>query len=176
MSSSQNIPPVPAIPAAFRHPASRSLPFAPRRPSPLRPARASEQSDGNASSSPVGATIPYTALRRGDTEKEQPTRPRRKTSLSSLRRQSKASSSSSEGSSRRFSWRSLITGPGFSFRQVGIGTGKNRLSAESSLLADWTDLDPSVPIGYAFDGVEEGYADREKASDSRGRRAGSSRV
>ena len=116
--------------------------------------------------------MPYTALRRGDSEKDQARTPRLnlKTSLSSLRRHSKASNSSSDASSRRVSWWSLLTGPGFSFRQVGIGTGKNRISVESSLLEEWSDLDPNLPIGYAFDGMESRYTDGEKVTDPRGER------
>ena len=98
--------------------------------------------------------------------------PRIKASLSSLRgearRQSKASQnsasdqsrhSSAGGSARRWSWWSLINGPGFSFRQVGIGTGKNRLSADTSVLDDWQEEDPSLPIGYAYSGVDDGSGD-----------------
>ncbi|KAL5529389.1 hypothetical protein ACEPAG_5374 [Sanghuangporus baumii] len=93
--------------------------------------------------------------------------PRIKASLSSLtseaRRQSKASShnsasdqsrhSSAGGSARRWSWWSLINGNGF--RQVGSTTGKNRISADTSVLdLDWQEEDPSAPIGYAYSGVD----------------------
>ncbi|KAL5511481.1 hypothetical protein ACEPAH_4698 [Sanghuangporus vaninii] len=94
--------------------------------------------------------------------------PRIKTSLSSLtgeaRRQSKASShnsasdqsrhSSAGGSARRWSWWSLINGNGF--RQVGPTTGKNRISADTSVLySDWQGEDSSAPIGYAYSGVDD---------------------
>ncbi|KAL5490130.1 hypothetical protein ACEPAI_4963 [Sanghuangporus weigelae] len=93
--------------------------------------------------------------------------PRIKASLSSLtgeaRRQPKASShnsasdqsrhSSAGGSARRWSWWSLINGNGF--RQVGPTTGKNRISADTSVLdSDWQEEDPSAPIGYACSGVD----------------------
>lgn len=176
--SSTLTPPVPQLPASVRQgrQSSHTLPptptqaYKPLRPSPLRPTRASERSDSFTASASNNTTA---AVKRGDSEKDHSRMPRLKTSLSSLRRQSKASqnsNSSSDVSTRRFSWRSLLTGPGFSLRQVGVGTGQNRLSAESSLLGEWTDLDPSLPIGYACDGLEEGYADREKAD------VGSSRV
>lgn len=79
------------------------------------------------------------------------------TSLSAeAHRQSRASqnTTSDRSSNRRWSWWSLLSGPGFSFGQIGIGTGKNRLSADTSLYTDWSEEDPSLPIGYAYTGPD----------------------
>ncbi|KAH8117145.1 hypothetical protein DFH11DRAFT_983943 [Phellopilus nigrolimitatus] len=95
--------------------------------------------------------------------------PRTQASLSSLldeaHRQSKSSQNSGSERSRhsvaeycptrRWSWRALINGPGFSFGQNGIGTGKNRLSADTSSMNHWPEENPSVSIGYAYSGIDE---------------------
>ena len=51
--------------------------------------------------------------------------------------------------------RPLLTGPGFSLTQLGIGSGRNRLSTDSSSLAAWPEIDmPGEPVGYAFSTVD----------------------
>ncbi|EJD05653.1 uncharacterized protein FOMMEDRAFT_26520 [Fomitiporia mediterranea MF3/22] len=106
--------------------------------------------------------------------------PRIKASLSSLtgemRRQSKASQnsgsdqsrlSSAGGSARRWSWFSLVNGPGFSLRQIGVGTGKNRLSTDTSIMEEWQEEDPSLPVGYAFSGLDEESRGAENGAGNR---------
>ena len=96
-----------------------------------------------------------------------------KASLTSLsaegHRQSRASqnTSSDRSSNRRWSWWSLLSGPGFSFGQMGIGSGKNRLSADTSLYTDWSEEDPSFPIGYAYSGFDDSANSNSAATPQR---------
>ena len=78
--------------------------------------------------------------------------------LSKFSQSSQASEYSQASDPRqRWSWRRLVTGPGLSLAQLGIGTGKDRLSAGSSSLDYWEEENPEFPIGYAYTG-EEAFA------------------
>lgn len=129
----------------------RKTTYRPLYPSPLAASIPVRPSDPSSQTAPdvrsTGARIPRVKNSR--------------TSLAEAWRQSKSSQnsasdqsrhSSADGSTHRWSWRSLINGPGFSFHQIGVGTGNNRLSADTSSLSEWPEEDPSVPIGYAYSG------------------------
>lgn len=68
---------------------------------------------------------------------------------------SKTESEKSITSSRRWSWRYLLTNPPFSFRQSGYE--RNRLSEASASMRSWRprDENPQAPVGVAYGGVDE---------------------
>lgn len=102
------------------------------------------------------------------------------TVLNEKHRQSKASQSSGSeysinyGSDRssKWSWKNLINGQGFSLLQMGIGTAKNRLSADTSSLNYWEEENPNVPIGYASNGEEDNIIHSEQYTDGQGGESG----
>ena len=50
---------------------------------------------------------------------------------------------------------------------MGIGSGKNRLSADTSLYTDWSEEDPSFPIGYAYSGFDDSANSNSAATPQR---------
>jgi len=82
----------------------------------------------------------------------------------SLNRESVISASTnSDESTRRWSWRTLFTGPGVSFGRFGLGV--NRLSADTSSQYSWPDLNSSAPIGVAIGGTDGAGEASEPSGD-----------
>lgn len=120
-------------------------------PSPLAPPafRRAHVTTGSASST-TSSTAPLLST---SAPASMPASPERATFPDPGRRERPAGNSALDptaSDSQRWSWRRLLTGPGFSFAQLGIGTGNDRLSAGSSSLNHWEEENPEYPIGFAY--------------------------